>query len=274
MQAVPVTLTLNQNELLVFLSLMGAAAFNGFDDSLAWLGEQEMAQRLDEGQESLAARGLLTIVGENELIFDDVLVALVGGSLVPDATLALSRMGPDNQPVTHYFSATPELLVEHYSPSPASYRFDYLADAPAVEARLAELLAPLAGEKVAAGSDGAQVPAASLTAFFEYCRQAKPDQARQALIGGGCALDLAEALAGDCPSATSWVGLAAWGLRKPEPEGADSVMVLAGAKRCWIVHNVAGRQDQVSIRQADGPQGVEAISGLLDPLKQILRIVA
>ena len=133
-----IVLSLTRNELLTFLAIIGVPTMNGLeDDPLEGLDERAIAERLNSGEHSLIQRGLLTLDEEtNEATLDDRVVALVGGSVIPDATLLLSEMKADGSNDPHYFNATPELYVEHFSPKAGIHHFEYLPNEDALANRL------------------------------------------------------------------------------------------------------------------------------------------
>jgi hypothetical protein len=264
-------ITLSSDELHVFLALLGATALNGLDSPpFAGLSEQEVAQQLDDGRKSLVERGLLTLPVEHKkgILIDDVLVALVGASLVPEATLIVTETCLGGAPDIHYFSATPELLVEHRSPSTGKFRFELVPGAGALAARLHSLLAPVAA---AAGSaDGAvETPAAAMTAFMAHCARGRAENARQALVEAGCAAELAVALSDDVQAGRSWAAASAWGLRQRMPEGADAAVAIVGRERCWLIRNSDHGPERVNVRQASGTECAESLEAMGRRLGQV-----
>ena len=263
-----VTLTLTRDELVVFLAIIGSKTMNGLEvDPLAGLEEQEIAERLNSGEQSLINRGLLAIEDDNATL-DDTLVALVGSSVVPDATFLLTRMDPDGTNEPHYFNATSELLVEHGSPRPGVYRFDYIPDLEALNYRVQTLLAPLHAQShdVPDQESAVDLPASTISSFIEACRKGESEQATKILVDGRAMPELAEFLVQDCSTHPVWVGVVAWGLRQEKPEGGNSLMVFLGDDRCWLVENAEDNEDTVRVRQTAGQVCEKAFMSLLDPL--------
>lgn len=265
----PVGLTLTRDELITFLAAIGTATMNGLDsEPLASLDEREITERLNSGEQSLINRGLLDLTDPGKVVLDDTLVALVGGSAVPDATLLLSLVNPDGSNDPHYFNATPELLVEHHSPRVGIHQFDYLPDTAALAERVQALLAAL--PSVAALADGIdlQVDSATLASFIERVQDKALDDARAVLVEAGVAESVIGALLADYTTYPSWVGVAAWDLRSQEPQGGETVMAIGGDGRAWLLENVAKQSDLVRVRQTNADECVQALTRLLGPLQR------
>lgn len=265
-----VTLVLTREELITFLAIIGVATMNGLDEEpLAGLDEREIAERLNIGEQSLINRGLLDLTDPGKAVLDDTLVALVGGSAVPDATFLLSLVNPDGSNDPHYFNATPELLVEHHSPRVGIHQFDYVPDSEALLGRVQTLLSALQStDSVAPGVD-VQIESAVLARFIELVQDKALADAQAALIEGGIADSTATMLLADYTTYPSWVGVAARDLRSEDPRGGETVMATAGDGRCWLLENVAEQSDLVRLHQVGASDCVQAITRLLRPLQQV-----
>lgn len=263
-------LILTRDELITFLAMTGIPTMNGLDDEpLAGLDEREIAERLNSGEQSLIHRGLLEINDQGQATLDDTLVALVGGSAVPDATLLLTQMNPDGTNDPHYFNATPELLIEHYSPRVGIHQFDYLPDLETLTARIEALLSALqAVEGVLSGVD-TQISSAALGEFVEAAHNGALDRAHAALTGAGIAESIAGTLLADYTTSPSWVGVAAWDLRSPEPRGGKTVMVIGSGDYCWLLDDAAGQSDQVRVRQTSGKECIHTLTALSAPINRV-----
>lgn len=267
----PASLTLTRDELLAFLAIMGASTINGLgDDPLAGLSEAEIETRLNSGEQSLLNRGLIEPQGADNVALDDALVALVGGAVIPEATFLLTQTQPDGLTDPHYFDATPELLVEHYSPRAGIYMFNHLPDPQSLVYRVETLLAPLHPLTDGRGRFARSVSAAAMTQFLESSRKGDRDAAELALTTDGCPADMAAALAGECATLPSWIGVVAWGLREEQPAGGNSLMAIMGQDGCWLVENVPDQSEQVKVRSASGRECEAAFVAMLQPLSQTL----
>ena len=205
------------------------------------------------------------------MVLDDTLVALVGGSVIPEATFLFSRIDPggDTEPV--YFNATPELLIQHSSPRAGIFLFEHLPDPEGLTLRVQTLLAPLHPMPSSGIGESLRISAAALTRFMELARGEESDGAAQELTGAGVPDDVANALAEDFKGGTAWVGVVAWGLREEEPQGGNSVMSVMGEDRCWLVRNVEDQPEDVMISSPSGEECEEALVGLLRPLQEALK---
>ena len=262
-------LTMTRDELLVFLAIAGSKTMNGLEeDPFADLDDREIAERLNSGEQSLINRGLL-VIEDDAVTLDDALVALVGSSALPDATLLLTRIEADGSNEVHYFNATLDILVEHASPKPGIFSFTFLPDADALQSRIEMLLAPL---RLLRGPDIDDLPAKlSLSAddmarFMEQCKEGDNAAARRTLTQAGWSADAAEQLAHDCATYPSWVGLAAWDLRNGEPKGLDPIMVFQGDNYCWLVENAADNPKQIQLCLASGVECESKLAALAEPL--------
>lgn len=266
------SLLITRDELTTFLTIIGVTTLNGLDDEpLTGLEEREIAERLNSGEQSLINRGLLDLTDPGKAVLDDTLVALVGGSAVPDATFLLSLVNPDGSNDPHYFNATPELLVEHHSPRVGIHQFDYVPDSEALLGRVQTLLSALQStDSVVPGVD-VQIESAVLARFIELVQDKALADAQAVLTEAGIADTAATTLLADYTTYPSWVGVAAWDLRSQYPQGSETVMAIAGDGRCWLLENVAEQSDLVRLRQASATECVQALTRLLEPLKKAYR---
>lgn len=261
---------LTRDELITFLAIIGIPTMNGLDDEpLAGLDEREIAERLNSGEQSLIHRGLLELNEQGQAVLDDTLVALVGGSAVPDATLLLTQVNPDGTNDPHYFNATPELLIEHYSPRVGIHQFDYLPDLETLTTRVQTLLAPLETRDGVVDGVNMQINSAALAKFIEAAQNKAQDAARATLAEEGVADSIAEMLAADYTTHPSWVGVSAWNLRSQTPSGGQTVMIISSDNHLWLLENIAGQSDQVRVRQASGGDCIRALAALSAPINQV-----
>jgi len=266
------SITLTRDELIVFLAIMGLSTMNGLgDEPLAGLSEREVEERMNSGEQSLLNRGLISFEGEDRLVLDDVLVALVGGSVVPDATFLLTETQPDGSVDPHYFNATPELLIEHYSPRAGIHVFNHLPSTETLVWRVQTLLAPLHPLPTSDIGPPQQMAASALSQSMEHARQGDEEAAKKALVEAGMPREMAATFAKDCGTHATWIGVVAWGLRQEEPEGGDSVMTVLGDGHCWLVENVEDHPEDVKISPASGEECEKAFTALLQPLKEALK---
>lgn len=274
MYPVQVSLTLTRDELIAFLTLVGIPTMSGLEEEpLAGLEEQEIAERLNSGEQSLVTRGLLDFTKPEEVVLDDTLVALVGSAATPEATFLLSRVNPDGSSDPHYFHATPELLVEHHSPRLGIHQFDYIPDMVALTERVQALLESLPIAASEAKSVDIQIPSAALNTFVERAQEKELDAARAALVKIGMADSAVDALLADYTVYPSWIGIAGWDLRGEEPQGGETVMVISGAERCWLLEAASEQHghNMVRLRQASRDQCIHAITSLTRALKRSFR---
>lgn len=266
------SITLIRDELLAFLAIIGSKTMNGLEeDPFADLDEQEIAERLNSGEQSLINRDLLKI-DEDEVTLDDALVALVGSSVVPDATFLLTRIEPDGSNDVHYFNATSEILMEQTSPKPGIYTFAYLPDAEALLAHIEALLAPLSvlhGQESGDSSPEITLSADAMGRFMEQCKGGGGGGARQTLIQAGLSADVADQLAQDCATNPIWISVVAWNLRDGEPQGLDPVMVFQGESYCWLVENVENDPKLLRILTRLGKQCQKRLMALTTPLTEM-----
>lgn len=264
------SLTLTRDEIVTFLAIIGVTSINGLDDEpVAGLDDREVAERLNSGEQSLIHRGLLDLTDPGKAVLDDTLVALVGGSAVPDATFLLSLVNPDGSNDPHYFNATPELLVEHHSPRVGIHQFDYVPDSEALLGRVQTLLSALQSTDAVAPGVDVQIESAVLARFIELVQDKTLADAQAVLTETGIDDTVASTLLADYTTYPSWVGVAAWDLRSQDPQGGETVMAIAGDSRCWLLENVAEQNDLVRLRQASSVDCVRAITRLLRPLQQV-----
>lgn len=228
---------------------------------------------MNSGEQSLLNRGLIEPQGADNVALDDTLVALVGGAVIPDATFLLTQTQPDGLTDPHYFDATPEVLVEHYSPHAGIYTFNHLPDPQSLVYRVETLLAPLHPLTNSRGRFARSVSAATMTQFLESSRKGDRQAAEQVLTADGFPDDMADALAEDCATLPCWVGVVAWGLREEQPAGGNSLMAIMGRDGCWLIENVPDQPEQVKVRSTSGREGEAAFVAMLQPLGQTLERV-
>ena len=271
----PFELSLTRDELLVFLAIIGSKTMNGLEeDPLADLDDREIAERLNSGEQSLINRGLLVLDDENSATLDDTLVALVGSSVVPEATFLLNCLNPDGSNEPHYFNATAELLVEYQSSRPGIYVFDYLPTADALRNRFQALVAPLAsvaGGEIEPAESDLRLTGDGLAQIISDCQEEKAEMAKQHLLAADWPATAAERFTHDCSTYPTWLGLVAWNLRTGDSaEGGGPVMIVQGESACWLIKNDGTDSDHVRVRSTTGPQGIDVLVALLDPLWKTL----
>jgi hypothetical protein len=244
---------------------------NGLPEApLAGLSDQEIGERLNSGEQSLQNRKLITFKGDDEAVLDDTMVALVGGSVIPDASLLISQMGSDGEVDPHYFSATPELLIEHYSPRAGVHIFEHIPSREALTYRVETLLAPIHPIPAPAEAVSRRLPANVLTRVVELAEKKDVESARQELLKTGMPAEAATLLAGDCAESIRWMGVVAWGLREDEPQGGNSLMTIQGNGRCWLVENANGTGEDVVVSIKSGAACEKSMVSLLKPLQDAL----
>lgn len=262
-------LVLTRDELITFLAMLGLSTMNGLDDEpLGGLDEREIAERLNRGEQSLLNRGLLNFADPNEPILDDALVALVGGAAVPDATFSLSLVNSDGSNEPHYFHATPQLLVEQHSPRVGIYQFDYVPDMAVLTERVHNLLEALPSVFNVVNGVDLQINSAILASFIELVQDRLLDDARTVLVDAGVEEVVVNDLLADYTTYPSWVGVVTWDLRSGEPQGGETVMVIGGNGRCWLLENVAEQSDMMRVRQVSRDVCLQALTHLLEPLNR------
>lgn len=267
---IPVSITLTTDELLVFLSILGIASINGLEtEPFADLSEEEVAAKLNAGEHSLVSRGLLSLESEGTVVLDDTLTALVGSAVIPGATLMLSIMHSSGAHESHYFSFTPDLMVEHFTPQPGIFWFGHLLEVESVRLRLQTLVAPIYSVTQTDEAHSVHMAATDLAAFVQECRRNNSADAKAHLLESGYSPLFVKKFAADYLAYPSWVAVSGWGLRKAEPDGSDSVMVVQGKECCWLVKNVRDDRDRVQIHAADGRTCENEFLRLLHPLASL-----
>jgi hypothetical protein len=269
----PATLTLTRDELLAILHIMGTQTMSGLpDEPFAGLTDLEIEARLNSGYETLLNRGLVEETAPDQLTVDDALLALVGAAVLPEATLLLSYARPDGTSDPHYFCATPELLAEHYSPRPGIHRFEHLPSGASLVERTGALLAGLADGPPTGAAYRRQLADDSLAAVLRHCRRGDAKRAAALLLAAGWLAEEADALVEDCAElGVVWAGVAAWGLRRDEPAGVESIMAIVGPRRRWLATAAPGEPAALDVRTADSVACRRALLGLADHLQTVRR---
>jgi hypothetical protein len=262
-----VSLTLTTDELLAILQVMGASSMNGLGEPLAGLSEREQAARLNAGAETLLNRGLCRIDGD-QLVIDDMLLAFVGASVIPDATLLISAVQPDQSSEPVYFHATPYISVEHQSPRPGVHVFQHLPDANTLVNRIETRLAVVATDRTRnARAEKWTIPDASLNTVLVSLRNGNSAEARSILSHHGWAGAALDALLNDLATAPSWVGMVGWGLREAEPTGGASAILYSGNDRYWLFTPLPDQPELLAVTQPDGVAAATAFTRLSEPLQ-------
>lgn len=260
------SLTLTTDELLAILQVMGASSMSGLGDPLAGLNEREQAARLNAGAETLLNRRLCTFEGD-QLIMDDMLVALVGASLIPDATLLVTQVQSDQSTEPVYYHATPFIMVEHQSPRVGVHQFSYLPDTNTLTHRVEMRLAAVttAPSRVTR-ADSWQLPDADVHEVLVAIREENLPVARAILSRHGWSGANLDHLLDDLSTAPSWVGMVGWGLREEAPLGGTSLIFYIGKEGNWLFSPTAGNSEQLTVTQPDGSAATQAFLHLLEPL--------
>lgn len=270
----PLTLTLTIDELLAVLQVMGASTMNGLGDPLAGLSERDQAARLNAGAETLMNRGLCRIEND-QLVLDDMMVAFVGASLIPDAVLLITALQPDQSSEPHYFNATAYITVEHMSPRPGIHLFIHLPTAEALTNRVATMLAPVAVDPFRAAQAATWVlPDAQLNAALLAGRAGRTAEVQAILARHGWSGVALDALTTDLATAPSWVGMVGWGLREAQPVGGTSAILYVGAQHYWFFAPSSSDPTQLAVSSPDGPSSAKALLRLSDPLLTLMALAS
>jgi hypothetical protein len=201
-------------------------------------------------------------------MLDDTLVALVGSSIIPDATFLLTLINPDGSNDPHYFSATSELLVEHYLPRADIHQFDYLSGPETLSNRVQSLLSAVTNMSSGIPDVDIQIGGTTFGHFMDLVQARSLDRAEAALIEAGVATTVANKLLGDYTRYPSWVGVAAWNLHNQEAKNVEAAMVIGSDSCCWLLENMTGSSNQVRLRKASRDDCFAAIADLIQSLKQ------
>lgn len=266
----PLTLSLTTDELLAVLQVMGASTMNGLGEPLAGLSERDQAARLNAGAETLLNRGLCRIEND-QLVIDDTMAAFIGACLIPDAVLLLSAIEPNQSNDPHYFNATPYIAVEHMSPRLGVHLFMHLPTVETLKNRVEAMLAPVAVDTSrAAQPETWTLPDAQLNAALVAVRAGRGDEARRIFGAQGWSGQALDDLVDDLSTASSWVGLAGWGLREPTPANGTSVILYAGRQRYWLFSPLADAEGQLMVSSPNGKGCVDAFLHLIQPLQRLI----
>ena len=273
-------IALTRDELLVLLALIGMRSMDGLpEDPTEGVSQEELAIRLNSGEQTLTERGLLEFRlgegveeasenGEEQVILDETVLALAGAAATPEATLLVNRLDPDGSNAPHYFHVRETQLVEHGLPRPGIHHFVGLADFAELRQRVDTFLGPL--NEIAGPSPQrvGDVQGDALGRFFAAGQEQDPVAARKALVEGGLSDPLARQMAEDYVEHPSWVAIAGWGLGQEEEAGIKNVVAMAGEDHCWLLQENAQRPaDIVSVTVTNGPACHQAILKLIGTIE-------
>jgi|GEM_PF-2365377 len=273
-------IALTRDELLVLLALIGMRSMDGLpEDPTEGVSQEELAIRLNSGEQTLTERGLLEFRlgegveeasenGEEQVILDETVLALAGAAATPEATLLVNRLNPDGSNAPHYFHVRETQLVEHGLPRPGIHHFVGLADFAELRQRVDTFLGPL--NEIAGPSPQrvGDVQGDALGRFFAAGQEQDPVAARKALVEGGLSDPLARQMAEDYVEHPSWVAIAGWGLGQEEEAGIKNVVAMAGEDHCWLLQENAQRPaDIVSVTVTNGPACHQAILKLIGTIE-------
>lgn len=260
------SLTLTREELIVFLAILGVETMNGLPlEPLRGLSDPEVKALLNNGEESLQKRGLITLRGEDEAIIDDALVALVGSAVLAEITFSLEWGGPGKDFQVHFFSATPELMVEHHSPRPHMYIFEHIPHYDVVQDKVQNLLAPLSAARPPATKMSQQIEPKRLAQVVESRLQMNFQAAQQELQQLGWPADMATFFPADYSTGNIWNAVVTWGVKGGKSKGENVVTVAMGNGRCWLMED-SGRDVKISAQS--GLHCQAKLLTLLEPLKK------
>lgn len=259
-QAVSIDLT--RDELLALLQLMGSSTINGLPENpFAGVSQKERAERLNAGLETLLNRGLVEAQGADNLVIDDTLVALVGSCVLPSASMVLSGLQPDSTADPHFFSATPEIIVEHASPRPGIHSFTFLPDEAALAERVRWAMTPIAAADVVSELN-VNSSDKLLAEVFRRSRSQQSDKATDSLVKAKWPPAEAQAFVRSCEGFAIYTGLCAWGLRREQIGGSQTLIVVSDQQRCWLMEPQGERGDVLQCRSLTGADAIDALIGM------------
>lgn len=260
------SVSLTRDELLALLQLMGSTTMNGLpEDPFAGVSRKERAERLNGGLETLLNRGLVEAQGGDSVVIDDSLIALVGSCVLPGASMVLSGLQPDGTADPYFFSATPEIVVEHSSPRPGIHAFTFLPDEAALTERMQWVLTSIASARTV--TDFAAVSPDSLIAdVFRWSRNNQSAKAIDGLVKAEWPLVEVKAFVQSCERFTIYTGLCAWGLRSERIEGTQTRIVVSDQQRCWLLEPQDKQGVRLKCRSMTGQDAMEAMVRMAQPL--------
>lgn len=253
------SLTLSHDELLFFQIVLGTPAINGVaEDALAGLAAQEIEARVEAGKASLVERKLVGFLPSRRLQVDDRLVALVGAAAVAEATFLLTRRDSEGVSDSHYFSFTPDIFVEHCTLADGLFRFDHIPNADSVVQRIETLLSGIQARQTVESRAPMMWQETELRAFLVQCRDKTHPTA---LVPEPRSLDpvLYQEFQQACASRPLWIALSVSNARSMALNRTASIMVVDGARTCWLIRSVEGEAETVSIAPVTGRECIAAV---------------
>jgi hypothetical protein len=265
-----VSVRLGTEELLAFLAMLGCIGVNGLDETyLESLSDDELRDAMDRGEASLQERGLIAADDDGGLQLSDVLTALVGCSIVPDASLRLVHWQEGKRTVEAYYDAIPELVVEHSVAEDGSHRFTRLPDAQALRTLAGAHWGGLTRDGIAVREQQYELPSVVLAQCLESCVAGDPERAIRLLENSGCGTDAAREIAAGFASGECWIGMVASRLRGSMAPPVEGAMVVAAGGSHWLARTRADDPDVTVVRAASGAGCLDALSSLLAPLEAV-----
>lgn len=267
----PMSIRLSIGELLAFLGILGCVGINGMDEEfLGALSSDELHDAMDRGETSLQERGLIALDDEGKLLLNDVLTALVGASVVPEASLRLVSWREGKRVAEAYYDATPELVVEHVVTKDRYHVFTQIRDRESLGTHLNSYLADPTGDVTAVPMRRYTIPSAALAQCMELCSAQDMEHAARLLEAKGCAADAAHQIVEGLGSGRSWIGMVAAGLRGPSAPRAEGTMVVANGQSCWVARTNADDPDTTILTATTNHESINALLGLFAPLEALM----
>jgi hypothetical protein len=264
------TITLTDDELLTFLYTLGLTSIVGLDDEfLSRFDEHEILNRLNSGEQSLINRGLINLSEANEEMLDNTLVALVGTSAIPEATLLLSLVQSNERKESHYFNATSKLLVEYFPSPDGLHRFDYVPDIANLIERIKNLLSVLPGIDGKFSDICIEIDIFTINQLIELIQKNSLSDAQILLINAGIDQSIATMFIRDYVNCPLWTGTITWNLRNPEIQDKKTVIAVTCDNYCWLLENLTHDHKYMYIRRVDGEYCLQTFIQLLEPIRKI-----
>ena len=134
--------------------------------------------------------------------------------------------------------------------------------------RIEALLAPITSSSTA-DKFATTMPDSVIADVFRWARTNRSAQAIKGLTKESWPADQAQAFVASCANFPIYTAVCAWGLRREQPEGSQTLITVSDERRCWLLEPQWQGGDVLYVRSATGTECIAAFKHLAERLIEV-----
>ena len=254
----------SHEELVVLLQMFRAETLPGLEDNpLRGLSDEQEVEALASGERSLRARGLITVLEDEQKVeVDPFTLSLVGTCVFPSVSFAAITLDKKGVLNPRYYHGSEFLLVEHSFPEEGVHE---LTTAPVKETLYDRIIEFLAfRESAAAEGDYLDIPVVVMEELRSLVGDGKKAEAAEALGGKDSAEETIREIIGIYETArrNCLIVRTDYG-EHGETIGADGLAFLESDNGIWAISGKENHEDVMLVEPVSSEDAVGRVKEIL-----------